>query len=110
MKPLDIVTVVGSTRYDTKQATPVAPGLVLGVTEIEGRKPSLRVVTALDGGGDLGLVAAPLADLPHMEDDPAGNYRWREYDPADFAPADATTEAEPAGSVSGGQADSTPPA
>jgi len=107
MKPLDVVTVVGNTNFDTKQADPIAPGIVLGVTEMDGRKPSLLVITALDGGGDAGLVGAPLRDLPHVDDDATGTYRWREYSPSDFNPA----EPEPAVSGAGdGQAAGTPPA
>ena len=107
MKALDVVTVVGNKRFDTKQAEPIAPGIVLAVTEAEGRKPSLLVVTAMDGGEGIGLVGAPLRDLPHVDDDPTGTFRWREYDPADFNPAEPDPAVSGAGS---GQAEGTPPA
>lgn len=100
MKPLNIVTVL---RMD--QA--IAPGIVLSVTEREGGgRPSLNVITAMEGG-DAGIVAAPLRDLPHADDDKNGTYRWREYDAGDFEPV-----AEPAAASTGdggGQAENTNP-
>lgn len=90
MKPLDIVTVL-------RQGKVASPGIVLTVTEADGRRPSLKVGTVLEGG-DSGLMCVPIDMLPHAEDDPHGTYTWIEYNPGDFEPDDvpASESTEPA--------------
>lgn len=87
MKRLDVVTVLFN-------GVPESPGIVASVDFVtEGEQPSLTVAFLLPTGG-----AHVIRSIPH-ESGIEATYKWREYDPADFAEPEAAPPAENVGPV-----------
>ena len=74
---------------------PYSPGIVVGITDMEGMRPTLDLVVC---------SSQVYRGIPYDHPDVPIAVSWRDYDPADFAAPEAATVG------AGGEAESTPPA
>lgn len=94
---LDVVTLVGAApppghQEGTEPA--ISPGIVVGVTEMDGRDPSLTLIVAMPAQGG-GFLKHEMPNVPSIKDDPRGTYRYRLREDDDFAPQAAAGAAQP---------------